>query len=215
MRHPTIVLALLALSACTPARGGVRLAPDLAAPAAIEQWELQDPASWTVEDGVLRLHTAGRPAGPIRKPSRWAVLRGEPLGDVVVDAQVRADAPTERMGRDVLVVLGYQSPTRFYYVHLSNETTYPHNGIFLVNDADRVRLDGGKAVPRLMDAGWHDVRVVRDVDTGEIAVYLDDMSQPLMRAADTTLTWGRVGFGSFDDPASFRAVRVQGEKYRP
>jgi hypothetical protein len=215
MRHRTITLALLALAACAPARGGVRLAPDLTSPAAIEQWELQDPASWAVEDGVLRLHTAGRPAGLIRRPSRWAVLRSESLGDVEIDAQVRADAPAERMGRDALVVLGYQSPTRFYYVHLSNETTYPHNGIFLVNDADRVRLDDGKAVPRLMDTGWHDVRVVRDVDTGEIAVYLDDMSEPLMRATDTTLAWGRVGFGSFDDPASFRAVRVRGEARRP
>src|SRR5690606_16145197 len=156
---------------------------------------------------ALQLHTAGRPGGPIRKPAEWAILQSPPFGSVEVRAQVRADAPVERMGRDVLIYFGYQSPTRFYYAHLSNETTPPHNGIFLVNDADRVRIDDGSAVPRLMDDQWHDVRLERNAVSGEIRVYLDGILT--LQATDTTLRSGRIGFGSFDDPAAFRAVQVR------
>jgi hypothetical protein len=107
----------------------------------------------------------------------------------------------------VLIVFGYQSPTRFYYAHLSNETTPPHNGIFLVNDADRLRIDDGTAVPRLMDEQWHEVRLERDASSGAIRVYLDDVLT--LQASDTTLRTGRVGFGSFDDPAAFRSIRIR------
>lgn len=200
---PFVAIALLA---CTPAAGDETLTPSLDGPAAAEAWEFQHPDSWVIEDGILRIATPGRPGGPIRKPAEWAILRSEPLEDVVVEAEVRADAPVTRMGRDVLVFFGYQSPTRFYYAHLSNETSAPHNGIFLVNDADRARIDDGTAVPRLMDDAWHRVRLERESSTGAVRVYLDDVLT--LEASDTTFRNGRVGFGSFDDPAAFRSIRV-------
>ena len=199
----------LAVSACTAAAGDPTLQPSLGTPADAEVWEFQNPGSWRVDEGVLRLVTPGRPGGSIRKPAEWAILRSAEYGDVVVEAEVRADAPVSRMGRDVLIFFGYQSPTRFYYAHLSNETTPPHNGIFLVNDADRLRIDDGSAEPRLMDDQWHRVRLERDVDSGAIRVYLDDEATPVLQASDTTLRSGRVGFGSFDDPAAFQAIRVR------
>jgi hypothetical protein len=203
------ILAVAALPACAPAPAARALTPALAGSGDAAAWEFQNPGSWAVEGGALQLKVAGRPGGPIRKPAEWAILRSEPFADVVVDAQVRADAPVSRMGRDVLIYFGYQSPTRFYYAHLSNETTPPHNGIFLVNDADRLRIDDGTGVPRLLDDQWHDVRLERDVDSGAIRVYLDDMTTPVLQATDTTLRSGRIGFGSFDDPAAFRDVRVR------
>lgn len=202
-------LLLCAAVACAPAGAERPVTPPLATSQDAAAWEFQNSGSWAVENGVLQLVTPGRPGGPIRKPAEWAIFRGEPRGSVVIDAQVRADAPVSRMGRDVLIFFGYQSPTRFYYAHLSNETTPPHNGIFLVNDADRLRIDDGTGIPRLMDDQWHDVRVERDVDSGAIRVYLDDMETPVLQATDTTLRSGRVGFGSFDDPAAFRAVRIR------
>lgn len=204
-----VPLTAACLAACAPTGAERTLAPSLAGSADAAAWEFQNAGSWSVEDGVLRLRVAGKPGGPIRKPAEWAILRGEPFRDVVVDAQVRADAPVSRMGRDVLIYFGYQSPTRFYYAHLSNETTPPHNGIFLVNDADRLRIDDGTGIPRLLDDRWHDVRLERDADTGAIRVYLDDMSTPVLQATDTTLRSGRIGFGSFDDPAAFRSVRIR------
>jgi len=199
---------LLFLVGCGSTAPAARLEPSLAAAAEAGAWEFQNPGSWEVGEGVLRLRVAGRPGGPIRKPAEWAILTSEPLGSVTIEAEVRADAPVSRMGRDVLIYFGYQSPTRFYYAHLSNETTPPHNGIFLVNDADRLRIDDSSGIPRLHDDQWHRVRVERDVDSGSIRVYFDDLPEPVLQATDRSLTRGRIGFGSFDDPASFRNVRV-------
>ena len=46
-----------------------------------------------------------------------------------------------------------------------------HNGIFLVNDADRKRLDPPTSVGRLVDQQWHRVRLVRAAATGQIQVF--------------------------------------------
>ncbi len=120
---------------------------------------------------VLQLHTAGVPAGPIRKPAAMAIFKSAPVGDFTLEVDVRSTAPVDLDVRDVLLIFGYQSPTRFYYVHLSRKTDAVHNGIFLVNDADRKRLDPPTGVGRLVDQEWHRVRLVRAAANGQIQVF--------------------------------------------
>lgn len=201
---------LTVLASVASARTHQRVRVDLPGPGALEQFDLQEPSAWAVEDGALVLKVAGKPEGPIRKPSRWAILKSEPWTDVSFRVRVRADAPVERKGRDVLIFFGYQSPTRFYYVHLSNETTATHNGIFVVKDADRKRIGEPKGEPKLMDAGWHEVRLERKADKGTIEIYFDREKEPFLTAKDKTLKQGRVGVGSFDDPAAFAELVVEG-----
>ena len=74
----------------------------------------------------------------------------------------------------------------------------------------RLRLDDGTAEPRLKDADWHDVRVVRDGDKGTIDVYFDRDKTPILHAQDKALKKGRVGFGSFDDTGAFTDIVVEG-----
>jgi hypothetical protein len=62
------------------------------------------------------------------------------------------------------------------------------------------------------DDGWHHVKLERDTDSGRIAVYFDDMAQPLMEATDRTFTAGRIGIGSFDDMNDFTNVKVYGKR---
>ena len=207
---PAAVAALCAFSVVASPRSRHRVRLDLAGPAAIEQFDLQEPSAWAVEGGALLLKVAGKPEGPIRKPARWAIVKSEDWSEVAFGGRVRCDAAVERMGRDVLLFFGYQSPTRFYYVHLSNETTGTHNGIFLVKDADRRRIDEPTGVPKLMDAEWHDVRVVRDPDKGTIEVYFDRDKAPVLTAKDKSLKEGRIGFGSFDDTAAFADIVIEG-----
>lgn len=190
-----------------------RLVPRLTDAASLRAWECRNPAAWTVEAGTLVLRTAGSPSGPIRKPGEWAILKSDPFGDVTVSLQIRSDAPVERKGRDLLVFFGWQSPTRFYYAHLCAETSGPHNGLFLVNDADRRRIDDGKALPRLTDRAWHTVRLVRRTGDGSVAVYVDDLRAPLLTAMDRTLLTGRVGVGSFDDTGAFKQIVVEGDRF--
>jgi hypothetical protein len=165
-------------------------------------------------DGALVLEKAGVPEGPIRRPAALAVLRSQPLGNLTMSLDVRSTAPADLDVRDVLLIVGYQSPSQFYYVHLSRKTDDVHNGIFLVNNADRRRIDDGKGVPRLTDQAWHRVRLERDASSGAIRVFVDDDSAPVLSATDRTLLSGRVGVGSFDETGEFRAIEVTGSPVR-
>ena len=53
---------------------------------------------------------------------------------------------------------------------------------------------------------WHRVRVERSLAGGEIRVFFDDMTTPVLEAVDTTFGRGRIGFGSFDDSGRFTDV---------
>lgn len=191
----------------------VRLAPALASAAELSSdWDLDGSGTWTIADGRLVLSKAGVPAGSIRRPSALAVLRSAPLTDVTLEADLRSTAalPDQTPRRDLLLVVGYQSPTRFYYVHISAARDDVHNGIFLVADADRRRIDTKSDTAMLTDQAWHRVRLERQASTGRIALYVDGGAEPIMVATDTTLAAGRVGVGSFDDAGEFRAIRVRG-----
>ncbi|KJK44245.1 hypothetical protein UK23_30085 [Lentzea aerocolonigenes] len=186
-------------------------------------WEPVTPALWQFpgREVVLAQPGVARP-GP-RRPFEYAVLKkGPAFGSVQIDASVRLDTPVSESNRDVIIVFGYKSDTEFYYAHLSSDNTiYPHNGIFVVNNADRLRLDhqwdaarSVGAAPAVKDTAWHRVRVRHCADTGEIAVYLDGSPYPLMTAVDKTFASGRVGFGSFDNIGRLRDLRVQGKGVR-
>jgi hypothetical protein len=188
------------------------VSPDLSLAGVQEQWDLDGSGTWELADGKLVLSGAGTPGGPIRRPAALAILKSEPLGKVAVDAEVRSTAPVDLPVRDVLFIVAYQSPSRFYYIHLSARTDEVHNGIFLVNDADRRRIDDGKGVPKMIDQEWHKARMERDPATGRIEVYVDGAPEPVLKATDTTLQSGRIGFGSFDETGEFRAITVTGAR---
>jgi hypothetical protein len=196
-----------------PTKGPQPLVADFTSPARLESdWTLDGSGVWAIRGGVLALEKAGTPAGPIRRPSALAILRATPLRDLTVDLELRSTAPPIEQvpRRDALVIVGYESPTRFYYVHISAARDAVHNGIFLVDGADRRRIDTQSEKAILVDAAWHRVRVIREPASGRLDVYADDQPAPIMSARDSTIASGRVGVGSFDDTAEFRSVRVEG-----
>ena len=54
------------------------------------------------------------------------------------------------------------------------------------------------------------MRVTRDVSEGKIAVYFDDLADPVMTAEDKTFKSGQVGVGSFDDTGDFDDFELRG-----
>lgn len=187
------------------------------APASPDHWDPLTDSKWAFTDGqVVMTERGAAPPGP-RRPFEYAVVtKGPELGSLSYRAEVRIDEPVTRNDRDVILIWNYQSPTRFYYAHLSQDNTiYPHNGIFVVDDADRRRIDDQwngtvGATPAIDDTDWHDVRLDYDAGTGEIAVYVDGADEPLMTATDTTYAGGRFGFGSFDNYGRAKHVKVVG-----
>ncbi|SFB41541.1 hypothetical protein SAMN05216266_110184 [Amycolatopsis marina] len=185
-------------------------------------WEPLTPGKWAFEDGQVVMTERGEaPDGP-RRPFEYAIVeKGPELGSLRYRAEVRIDEPVTRNDRDVILVFNYQSPTRFYYAHLSQDNTiYPHNGIFVIDNADRERIDdqwnGDFGAPAAIDdTEWHDVRLDYDAPSGRIAVYVDETREPLMTATDKSFSGGRVGFGSFDNHGRIRDVTVAGVRARP
>lgn len=181
-----------------------------------DSWAPVTPGKWQFPGDEVVLAEPGEQRPGPRRPFEYAVLRDGPeWGSVQIDAEVAIDVPAPA-GRDVIVVFGYRCDTEFYYVHLSDhDTVYAHNGIFVVDDADRRRIDhqwdgATGAAPAISDQRYHQVRVKHCARTGEIAVYLDGAERPLMTATDTTFDGGRVGFGSFDDVGRIRNLTVTG-----
>lgn len=198
--------------AVTPiaARQAATVRPSLSKASDIAQFTLDGSGAWEIRDSLLVLAKAGTPAGAIRRPSALAILKSAPFLRVTIDAQIRSTAPVDTHERDLEFIFGYQSPSRFYYVHLAGILNDVHNGIFLVADADRKRIDPGKTPAQLVDQDWHDVRVVRDGSTGAIQVFTNGGKTPVMEATDKTWPTGQVGVGSFDDTGEFRRIVVTG-----
>lgn len=180
-------------------------------------WSPVTPEKWEFPGTDMVLAEPGQQRPGPRRPGEYAVLTAGPEWTRVdLRAQVRLDVPTP-VGRDVLIVFGYQSDTEFYYAHLSEDTgNYAHNGIFVVDNADRVRIDdqwdGTTSGPAAIAPGmkWHGVRLTHTPETGEIHLYMDGSDVPLMTATDHTFSSGRVGFGSFDDVGRIRDLTVVG-----
>lgn len=177
-------------------------------------WVLEDSTLWNASDSLLVLDKGGDIPTDIRRPGAVATMQGtDDLETFHLRARVRSTQDTTVVGRDVIVVFGYRSRSEFYYAHLSNDNTImPHNGIFVVDHADRRRIDdqGVEGAPeaRLTDQRWHEVRVDRDAEAGIIRVFMDDLRAPLFTATDTTFRTGAIGFGSFDDTGEFEDLRV-------
>jgi hypothetical protein len=184
--------------------------PDLGAPDALTMFTLDGSGTWEIKDKMLVLAKAGTPGGPIRRPSALAVLQSEPFVRATVQVEMRSTAPEDVKNRDLEIIFGYESPRRFYYVHLAGITDANHNGIFLVDSKDRRRIDDGTAAPQLKDREWHRVRLERDGDSGRIDVFVDGSEHPALHATDTAIRAGRVGLGSFDDTGEFRRFGVAG-----
>ena len=184
-----------------------------------ENWAPVTPEKWEFPGDEVILAEPGENPGRPRRPFEYAVLTAGPeFRSVQFQGEVRIDTPVEVTNRDVIIVFGYRSPTEFYYAHLSTDNTiFPHNGIFVVNNADRDRIEDQwdperslGAAPAITDDEWHSARVVHCADSGEIAVYIDGAKAPLMTAVDTTFDSSCVGFGSFDNIGRLRDLTVRG-----
>ncbi len=98
----------------------------------------------------------------------------------------------------------------FYYVHLGQKTDDHANQIFLVNEAPRTKISLTTTAGTPWDDQWHHARIRRTVESGEIAVFFDDLEKPVMTARDKTFLSGAVGIGSFDDTGRFDNLELRG-----
>lgn len=163
---------------------------------------------------VLRALGTSKYEPPFRSPPNVALLKDVVVGDLEITAKVQSTNPSAGPHRDMCIIWGYQDPSHFYYVHFGAVNTPDTNScqVFIVNDAARTPITVKQTEGTPWHDGWIDVKVTRDVKTGETNVYFDKMDEPLMTAKDTTFTWGQVGLGTFDDNGNWDNFELCGEK---
>lgn len=148
---------------------------------------------------------------PHRSPFNIALLKDVAVTDFEFTAKVLS-THEDYDHRDAVLVFGYQDAAHFYYVHFGKKADDHANQIFIVNDAPRLKISATSTAGTPWDDDWHTVRVRRDVTSGSIEVFFDDLDNPVMTAKDKTFEWGRVGLGTFDDTADFDDVELKGKK---
>jgi len=176
----------------------------------LSDWTFDGNGGWYIINGELILSKAGVPSGPIRRPAALAVFNQKEFENVTVEVDIKSTAPLETIRRDLDIILDYQSPGKFYYIHLAGITDSNHNGIFIVNNADRKRIDSADSIPQLKDTLWHHVKVVRNNEVGSIEVYVDNSDVPALKVKDKTINSGKIGLGSFDDTGIFKNIKIKG-----
>lgn len=181
-----------------------------------DRWTQTDPNAWKLidQDGnhAYSQYQVSRHEPPVRSPLNIARIKDLKVSDFVV--QVRMEQTGREYGhRDMCVFFGYQDPSHFYYAHLATTADDAAHSIHIVNGAPRtpIVLDRTRGVD--WGTGYHDVRVMRDVLTGSIEVFFDDMSKPIMRAVDKTFGAGGIGFGTFDDTGNIDDVILWGRRF--
>ncbi len=183
----------------------------------LSNWHLPIPADWERAheggNGFLRLVTKG-PVGAPRRPVKFALWKPGCVGDFELEVKAR------RAGKSLLVAFGFQDRSHFYYAHISSDpgTERVHNGLLKVNGGERYRIGGAGAAPALPTTNWHDIRVVRKVESGAIDVFVDGQTEPRFSVIDNDYAYGWVGLGSFDETGDFDDFKLSGtasDKCRP
>ena len=181
----------------------------------LARWQPSDPKAWKLieQNGnhVLSQFQHIETKTPVRSPFNRSMVKDVVVSNCVLDVRLQSTA-RDYPHRSLCLFFGYQDPAHLYYVHLGQKTDDHANQIFIVNNEPRKKISTKTTEGTRWDQEWHHARVVRDVESGRIEVFFDDMSEPVMTAVDKTFTWGQVGIGSFDDTGNFDDILVYGDK---
>lgn len=178
-------------------------------------FEATDARAWKLSKGSsgnsLEIYGSSEYAPPFRSPFNIAIISGKKFGSFILEADLQQTGK-EYGHRDLCLFFGMQNPSNFYYVHLASQADPHAHNVFLVNNAPRTAI--GQTITEGVDWGntddWHKVRLERNVDTGTIKVYFDNMNTPVMITEDTHFGSGHIGFGTFDDSGKFDNIKIWG-----
>lgn len=148
---------------------------------------------------------------PYRSPYNISLRKNVHVSDFELTARVLS-THKDYNHRDACLFFGYQDQGHFYYVHFGKKTDPHANQIFIVNGKDRTKISLTTTEGTPWNDKWHTVKIVRQISTGAISVYFDNMKKPVMTAKDKTFGWGQIGMGSFDDTADWDDIVLKGIK---
>lgn len=183
-------------------------------PSALKDFAFSDPAAWRFaadgQAGALELAGKSRYQPAHRSPLNIALIADRVFGDFILEAEVQSTVKPYGH-QDMCLFYGFAGTNRFYYTHLAVAADPHAHNIFIVTNAPRLAIARETTKGVTWGEGqWHKIRLERKTIDGTIQVFFDDLSRPIMRAEEKTITRGAIGFGSFDDKGKVRRVRIWG-----
>lgn len=189
-------------------------------PKAWSQFEMSDPEAWKLskEDNgyALEIHKASDYTPKVRSPFNIAIISGQQFGSFILEA-ILQQTGKEYGHRDLCLFFGMKDPTNFYYSHIASKPDPHAHNIFIVNDEPRVAIASwtNNGIDWGRTDKWHKIRLERNIETGTIKIYFDNMKLPIMEATNTHFDYGHIGFGTFDDIGKFDNIKIWGPAEAP
>lgn len=184
---------------------------------AISHFRMTDDKAWqiieTPNGKVLELSQQSQYSPRFRSPFNIAMVNSPEVGSFIMEIDLQQTG-REYGHRDLCLFFGAQNPENFYYTHIASVPDPHAHNIFLVNNEER------KAIATKINNGidwgttdsWHHIKIIRDLESGSIEVYFDDMEQPIMVASDLHFGFGKIGLGSFDDTGRYDNLKIWTKK---
>ncbi len=181
----------------------------------LKDFESSDPQAWRSgkidSNHVLELFQQSKYEARVRSPFNITALKTLRVGSFTLEVDLKQTGK-EYGHRDMCLFFGMKDPTNFYYVHIASAADDHAHNIFIVNDEPRRKI-GTKTTGGIdWGEGWNKVRIERNVESGLIRVFFNDMQEPIMEATDTHFDGGYIGFGSFDDTGMVDNIKIWGHK---
>ena len=178
----------------------------------LDRYEPTDKSAWTLleQDGNQVISLTKRNSDfkpPFRSPLNRTLIRDLKVSSFVMDIRMQSTI-ADYDHRSLCLFFGYTDDSHLYYVHFGKKTDDHANQIFIVNNEARKKISTRTTPGTPWTDAWHRARVVRVAETGEVTIYFDDLTTPVMTATDKTFGEGRLGFGSFDDIGNFDDIRI-------
>lgn len=208
------------LSLVVAADPPVIFAEDFSSDDALRHFVFSSPDHWQrtkVGDRYVLEHQHAGAEGyspPHRSPHNIALIADRKVGSFVLEYEAQQNG-REYGHRDSCVFFNFVDPANYYYIHVATKSDPHAHQIFIVDDKPRTAItrQGTDGFDWGASDEWHKVRVERNVDSGLIRIFVDDMSKPIMEAEDKSHGAGYVGFGSFDDVGRVSKIRLMADEF--
>lgn len=130
------------------------------------------------------------------------------VSDFILSLEIEAMQPNQPCD-GVVVIFGYQDESNFYFLNCAGPEVPMETGLFQVNPDGVSKILEQTTVGAVRFKQCHFLKIERQVLTGVLRFYLDDMERPVLTFVDSTFQRGSIGIGLHQNTALKREPEIK------
>lgn len=130
------------------------------------------------------------------------------VSDFILSVEIEVVQPSEHAS-GLVIVFGYQDESNFYFLNLTGLGGVWQCVLSQVTPGGLVKVPEQFSMGSMELNRCHLLKLERQVITGNVRFYMDDMDRPVLAFVDTTLQHGEVGMGLHHDTALKREPEIK------